>query len=158
MTVEAVNVCGFSDRSLTVDLRLEQALSRIETLEGHRGSLPTIHLSGFFQLDDGLFSQPAASRDRIGDAPDGVSFRRARLQAFGKLTEFTTYSIMMDGAQVGDDGGVAFASRITHLVYYNDLAEDRYLLHMGAGGGMVGRGAVLRVPARTTTDPACRTG
>jgi phosphate-selective porin OprO and OprP len=221
-----------------IDLRLEQALNRIETLEGHRDSLPIIRLSGFFQLDDGLFSQPEASRVRIGDAPDGVSFRRTRLQAFGKLTEFTNYSIMMDfaqagrpsfmdvwgeqeqipffgtirigqfrqpgtmeswtsirhfqflersvafqalepfrrvgimaysmtedertewaysiyatgltfwngtetvystigdnrnGAQVGDDGGVAFASRITHLAYYDDLAEDRYLLHVGAG-------------------------
>lgn len=190
------------------------------------------------RLDDGLFSQPAASRDRIGDALDGVSFRRARLQAFGKLTEDTNYSIMFDfaqagrpsfmdvwgeqeqipffgtirigqfrqpgtmeswtsirhfeflersvafqamepfrrvgimayamaedertqwaysvyatgltfwngaetvystigenrnGAQIGDNGGVGFASRITHLVYDDPQAEDRYLLHVGAG-------------------------
>lgn len=42
------------------DLRLEQALSRIETLEGRQEALPIIRLSGFSQLDDGLFSQPAA--------------------------------------------------------------------------------------------------
>ena len=66
-----------------VDLRLEQALSGFE---GKQESLPIIRLSGFFQLDDGLYSQPAASRERIGDALDGVSFRRTRLQAFGKLT------------------------------------------------------------------------
>jgi len=218
-----------------VDLRLEQALSGID---GKQESLPIIRLSGFFQLDDGLYSQPAASRERIGDALDGVSFRRTRLQAFGKLTEFTNCSIMMDfaqagrpsfmdvwgeqeqipffgtirigqfrqpgtmeswtsirhhqflersvafqalepfrrvgimaysmtedertewaysvyasgltfwngqekvystigdnrnGAQIGDDGGVAFASRITHLLYYDDLAPDRHLLHVGGG-------------------------
>lgn len=221
-----------------IDRRLEHALNRIDAIEGQKDSLPIIRLSGFFQLDDGLFSQPAASRERIGDAPDGVSFRRTRLQAFGKLTEFTNYSIMMDfaqagrpsfmdvwgeqeqipffgtirigqfrqpgtmeswtsirhfqflersvafqalepfrrvgimaysmtedertqwaysvyatgltfwngtetiystigdnrnGAQIGDDGGVAFASRITHLAFYDDLAEDRYLLHVGGG-------------------------
>jgi phosphate-selective porin OprO/OprP len=221
-----------------VDLRLERALNRIDALEGQKESLPIIRLSGFFQLDDGLFSQPEASRDRLGDMLDGVSFRRTRLQAFGKLTEFTNYSIMMDfavagrpsfmdvwgeqeqipffgtirigqfrqpgtmeswtsirhfeflersvafqavepfrrvgimaysmtedertqwatsvyatgltfwngsetlystigdnrnGSEIGDDGGIGFASRITHLLYYDDLAEDRYLLHVGAG-------------------------
>ena len=30
-----------------------------------------------------------------------MSFRRARLQAFGKLTDFTNYSIMFDFAQAG---------------------------------------------------------
>jgi phosphate-selective porin OprO/OprP len=221
-----------------IDLRLERTMGRIDALEGRSESLPIIRLSGFFQLDDGLFSQPAVSRDRIGDALDGVSFRRTRLQAFGKLTDFTNYSIMMDfaqagrpsfmdvwgeqeqipllgtirigqfrqpgtmeswtsirhfeflersvafqamepfrrvgimaysmtedertqwaysiyatgltfwngaetvystigdnrnGAQIGDDGGVGFASRLTHLLYYDDLAEDRYLLHVGGG-------------------------
>jgi phosphate-selective porin len=64
-------------------------------------SLPLIRLGGFFQLDDGLFSQPQASRQRIGNALDAVSFRRARLQAFGKLTDFTNDSIMFDFAQAG---------------------------------------------------------
>jgi phosphate-selective porin OprO/OprP len=221
-----------------VDLRLERASSRLETLGREEETLPIIRLSGFFQLDDGLFSQPAASRERIGDALDGVSFRRTRLQAFGKLTDFTNYSIMMDfatagrpsfmdvwgeqeqipffgtirigqfrqpgtmeswtsirhfeflersvgfqamepfrrvgimayamtedertewaysvyatgltfwngqekvystigdnrnGAEIGDNGGVAFASRLTHLLYYDDLSEGRYLLHVGGG-------------------------
>lgn len=221
-----------------IDRRLEQAPNRLDGGQGTSDALPLIRLSGFFQLDDGLFSQPAASQARLGDAYDGVSFRRARLQAFGKLTEFTNYSIMFDfaqagrpsfmdvwgeqeqipffgtirigqfrqpgtmeswtsirhfeflersvafqaiepfrrvgimayamtedertqwaysvyatgltfwngqetvystigenrnGAQIGDDGGVGFASRITHLVYYDPLAENRYLLHVGAG-------------------------
>jgi phosphate-selective porin OprO/OprP len=63
--------------------------------------LPRIRLSGFFQLDDGLFSQYAASRARLGDINDGVSFRRARLQAIGKLTEATNFSIEMDFALPG---------------------------------------------------------
>jgi phosphate-selective porin OprO/OprP len=221
-----------------LDKRLEEAQQRLEALEGREAPLPLIRLSGFFQLDDGLFSQGAASRNRIGNAYDGVSFRRTRLQAIGKLTEFTGYSIEMDfaaaghpsfmdvwgeqaelpffgtlrigqfrqpgtmdswtsirhleflersaafqatepfrrpgimayamsedertawaysvyatgltfwngsetsyatigdnrnGAQIGNNGGVSFAGRITHLPYYDDLTDGRYLLHVGGG-------------------------
>jgi phosphate-selective porin OprO/OprP len=220
-----------------IDLRLQQS-SRFDTGKEAADELPIIRLSGFFQLDDGLFSQPEASQQRIGNALDGVSFRRARLQAFGKLTDFTNYSIMFDfaqagrpsfmdvwgeqeqipffgtirigqfrqpgtmeswtsirhfqflersvafqavepfrrvgimayamaedertqwaysvyatgltfwngqesfystigenrnGAQIGDNGGVGFASRLTHLLYYDPLADNRYLLHIGGG-------------------------
>ncbi len=216
---------------------------RLNAVEAEK--LPIIRLSGFFQVDDGLFSQPPASTARIGDAYDGVSFRRARLQAIGKLTEFTNYSIEMDfaqagrpsfqdvwgeqeqipffgtirigqfrqpgtmdswtsirhleflersaafaatdpfrrvgimaysmsddertawayslyatgltfwngsdttystigdnrfGAQIGDNSGVSFSSRITHLVYYDEPSEGRYLLHVGGGYGYSGIG------------------
>jgi len=221
-----------------IDLRLEEARRRLAQLEGKTDTLPAVRMSGFLQLDDGLFAQPQASRQRIGDTYDGVAFRRARLAAIGKLTEFTNFSIEMDfatagrpsfmdvwgeqeqipflgtirigqfrqpgtmdgwtsirhlefmernavfqafdpfrrpgimayamsedertswaysvyatgltfwngnetvyssigdnrnGAQIGDSGGVAFASRLTHLLYYDDLAEGRYLLHVGGG-------------------------
>ena len=224
-----------------LDLRLEETRQRIAAIEGKSGGssdLPLIKLSGFLQLDDGLFSQNQFSRNRLGDIQDGVSFRRTRLQAVGKLTEFTGYSIEMDfatagrpsfmdvwgeqseipffgtirvgqfrqpgtmdswtsirhleflersasfnatdpfrrvgimayamsddertawaysmystgltfwngvdtsystigdnrnGAQIGDNGGVSFASRLTHLLYYDDLSEGRYLLHVGGG-------------------------
>jgi phosphate-selective porin OprO/OprP len=216
---------------------------RLSAIEGEK--LPLIRLSGFFQLDDGLFSQDAFSQARIGDAFDGVSFRRTRLQAIGKLTEFTNYSIEMDfafpgrpsfmdvwgeqeqipffgtvrigqfrqpgtmdswtsirhleflersapfsasdpfrrvgimaysmsddertswaysmyatgltfwngtgtvystigdnrnGTQIGDNSGVSFSSRITHLLYYDEPSEGRYLLHVGGGYGYSGLG------------------
>jgi len=221
-----------------IDRRIADAQKRLAELEEKTDTLPIIKLSGFFQLDDGLFSQPRFSRERIGDAFDGVAFRRARLAAVGKLTEFTNFSIEMDfatagrpsffdvwgeqeqvpffgtirigqfrqpgtmdgwtsirhleflernavfqafdpfrrvgimayamsddertswaysvyatgltfwngaetvyssigdnrnGSQIGDNGGVAFASRITHLLHYDDLADGRYLLHVGGG-------------------------
>ena len=200
--------------------------------------LPLIRLSGFFQVDDGLFSQTADSRAVLGDIKDGVGFRRARLQALGALTEFTRYSIEFDFAingrpsfldvwgeqanlpffgtirighfrqptsmdgltsirhleflernmsfqamdpfrrtgimayrvsedemstiaystyatgftffngvdtsyntigdtryanEIGDSGGISFAIRGTHLLYYDEPAEGRYLLHLGGG-------------------------
>jgi phosphate-selective porin OprO/OprP len=62
---------------------------------------PLIRLSGFFQLDDGLFTQSAENRAVLGDARDGVGFRRTRLQALGSLTEDTRYSIEVDFAIFG---------------------------------------------------------
>ncbi len=76
----------------------------VELLEANQPSgpdLPLIRLSGFFQLDDGLFSQTADSHTALGSIKDGVDFRRARLQALGAVTEFTRYSIEVDFATVG---------------------------------------------------------
>ena len=200
--------------------------------------LPLIRLSGFFQVEDGLFSQSAESRAAVGSLKDGVIFRRARLQALGNVAEFTRYSIEVDFAtvgrpslmdiwgeqsnlpffgtirighfrqpttmdaltsvrhleflerslpfqaldpfrrtgimayrvsddemstlaysvyatgfsfvedgnavygtlgdtrfasQFGNSGGVSFAARGTHLLYYDEPAEGRYLLHLGGG-------------------------
>ena len=72
----------------------------------HRVRQPPEHL--LFQLDDGLFSQNAFSANRIGDAYDGVSFRRTRLMAVGKLTEFTNFSI------VGTDKSGTFTGTISN--------------------------------------------
>jgi len=84
-----------------LDMRLKATRERLEKLEGREEPLPLIRLSGFFQVDDGLFSQTPASQGYYGDIQDGVGFRRARLQAIGKLTEFTNYSIEFDFAQIG---------------------------------------------------------
>jgi phosphate-selective porin OprO/OprP len=62
---------------------------------------PLIRLSGFFQMDDGLFSQGPDSQAVLGDIKDGIGFRRMRLQALGSLAEFTRYSVEVDFAVVG---------------------------------------------------------
>jgi hypothetical protein len=96
----------FEGRNDTTDTVLDpnqvgNLTARLSRLEESGGKLPLIRLSGFLQLDDGLYAQTAASRRYFGDIQDGVSFRRARLQAIGKLTEFTGYTIEMDFAQAG---------------------------------------------------------
>lgn len=222
-----------------LDLRLEELERRLQAAGAPRGDLlPLIKLSGFFQVDEGSFSQSGGSLARLGDIQNGVGFRRARLQALGKLTDFTGYTIEMDfatigrpsfidvwgeqselpffgtvrigqfrqpttmdnwtsirhleflerslpfqaidpfrrvgimayamsederttwaysiygtgltffngtgttystigdnrsGTQIGDSGGVSFTSRVTHLLYYDELANGRYLLHIGTG-------------------------
>ena len=84
-----------------LDIRLEEARNRLEKLEGKTEQLPLIRMSGFFQVDDGLFSHSPSSQAYYGDIQDGVGFRRAPLSAVGKLTEFTNFSIEFDFAQIG---------------------------------------------------------
>ena len=36
------------------------------------------------------------------------------------------------GTDFGDIGGYSFSTRVTHLLYYDEYAEDRYLWHVGA--------------------------
>ena len=48
----------------------------------------------------------------------------------------TSYGTLGDtrfATQIGDSGGVSFAIRGTHLLYYDAPAEGRYLLHIGGG-------------------------
>lgn len=218
---------------------LQRLLNLEESVKsGAAPTFPLIKLSGFFHLDQGLFSQDEASRAVLGDIRDGVGFRRARMQAIGDLTEFTGFSIEMDfaiagrpslmdiwveqrelplfdtvrighfrqptsmdcwtsirhlefmersaafqafdpfrrlgamsytasadentmlaysvfatgftfwngtelvygtigdnryAAQETDNGGISFATRLTHLLYYDEPSDGRYLLHIGGG-------------------------
>jgi phosphate-selective porin OprO/OprP len=221
-----------------LDIRLDETERRLRAAGAAKSDMPLIRLSGFLQSDLGFFAQSAASRAHLGDIQNGVDFRRTRLQALGKLTDFTGYTIEMDFAtvgrpsfqdvwgeqaelpvlgtlrigqfrqpgtmdswtsirhleflerslpfqaldpfrrvgvmaysmsenertmwaysvygtgltffngvdttystlgdtrvatQIGDSGGVSFAARLTHLLYYDDLSEGRYLLHVGGG-------------------------
>lgn len=240
---------------------LAEMTKRIAALES-KGAIekyPIIRLSGFFQYDTGFFSQTPNNMATLGDMQNGSSFRRARLQGLGYLTEFTRYSVEMDfgnagagrpsfqdvwgeqgnlpfvgnfragqyrqpitmdswtnirhleflersapfqafdpfrrvgamiwrnsedqmtlfaasvystgttfwngvnttyntlgvddrfATQIGDNGGVSLATRATHLLYYDPLADNRYLLHVGAGydfseiGGQGTTGSFARV-------------
>jgi phosphate-selective porin OprO/OprP len=218
--------------------RLDEAEAHIRSIESKTDILPLVRLSGFFQLDMGQFSQIAKSVADLGNLQNGIGFRRTRLQAIGKLTEFTNFSIEMDfatvgrpsfmdvwgeqtelpflgtirigqfrqpstmdgwtsirhldflersapfqaldpfrrvgimsyamsddertmwaysiygtgltfstggatnystlgdtryGTQIGDSGGVSFVIRATHLLYYDEPSDGRYLLHIGGG-------------------------
>jgi phosphate-selective porin OprO/OprP len=63
---------------------------------------------------------------------------------------------------LGDDGGFSFVSRLTHLLYYDEPAEGRYLLHVGGHfnySRMTGSAAVApfyqarAIPEFFTGDP-----
>jgi phosphate-selective porin OprO/OprP len=76
-------------------------------------------------------------------------FRRVGLMAYDKAEdEMTTwaYSVYSTGAfnnsplgdtrfatDIGDNGGISFSTRATHLLHYDEPADGRYLLHIGGG-------------------------
>lgn len=77
-----------------------------------------------------------------------VPFRRVGIMAYDKSdSEMTTwaYGVFRTGGfldapvgdsrfatDIGDNGGYSFSTRVTHLLYYDESAEGRYLLHVGA--------------------------
>ncbi|MGC3967234.1 MAG: porin [Pirellulales bacterium] len=77
-----------------------------------------------------------------------VPFRRVGVQSANlsedEMTQWT-YSVFRTGGfsnaplgddrfatDIGDVGGVSFSARATHLLQYDDQADDRYLWHVGA--------------------------
>ncbi|MFO0903225.1 MAG: porin, partial [Pirellulales bacterium] len=77
-----------------------------------------------------------------------VPFRRVGMMAYDKSENEMTawaYGVFRTGGfldapvgdsrfatDIGDNGGYSFSSRVTHLLYYDEPAEGRYLLHAGA--------------------------
>ncbi|GIW79364.1 MAG: porin [Gemmatales bacterium] len=59
---------------------------------------PTFRLTGFFHLDDVYIIQETRNRLTVGNAGDGLMFRRARLATTGNLTDNITYIMEFDFA------------------------------------------------------------
>lgn len=191
---------------------------------------PNFAFTGFMQIDNAFYDQTPKNRQIVGDAQDGMGFRRARLAVYGKVAEFTSYQMEVDFAtagrpsffdcyidqgnipwlgtvrvgqycqpfsvdafsgfrhliflerslpfltfvpfrrvgimamnstednltnwaysvfrtggfnnaplgddrfatDIGDVGGYSFSTRVTHLLWYDELSPDRYLWHIGA--------------------------
>jgi phosphate-selective porin OprO/OprP len=51
----------------------------------------------------------------------------------GLSTSYATLGDTRHGTEIGDSGGVSFAIRGTRLLYYDEPAAGRYLLHVGGG-------------------------
>jgi phosphate-selective porin OprO and OprP len=62
---------------------------------------PNFRITGFTQLDGGWYSQDPRNMATVGDAQDGVGFRRARLATVGNVAEFTSYMFEVDFATAG---------------------------------------------------------
>jgi phosphate-selective porin OprO/OprP len=81
--------------------QVEGRLGRLEKFASTPPKLPFIQLTGFFQLDQGFFSQSDGSKDDLGNIQNGIGFRRTRLAAVGKVSDFTGYSLEVDFATAG---------------------------------------------------------
>ncbi|MBL9125690.1 MAG: hypothetical protein JNG90_18770 [Planctomycetaceae bacterium] len=82
---------------------LETAWDRFEDqLEGEKeAKYPTAKITGFTQLDDYQITQQILNKETVGDAKNGIGFRRARLAVVGNVAPFTAYMFEMDFATAG---------------------------------------------------------
>jgi phosphate-selective porin OprO/OprP len=95
--------------------------------EKKKDGFPTVKLTGFTQLDDGNYSQTALNRATVGDAQNGVGFRRARLAAYGKVTEFTNYIVEMDFATAGRPSFFDVYGEQTNLPWLGSVRIGQYV-------------------------------
>jgi phosphate-selective porin OprO/OprP len=108
---------------------LEDVDRRIKGLEGAAKApprYPQIRMSGFMQLDDALFSQSADSKAVLGNIQNGAGFRRTRLQAVGKLTDFTAFSIEMDFATAGRPSFMDVWGEQSNLPFFGTLRIGQF--------------------------------
>ncbi len=108
-------------RLTTLEKPVEQATER-----SPGPKFPLVRIGGFFQLDAGFFSQDAASIATLGDIQDGVGFRRARLQAYGSVAEFTNYSLEMDFAFAGRPSFMDVWGEQTHLPFFGAVRIGQF--------------------------------
>ncbi|MES1213712.1 MAG: porin [Singulisphaera sp.] len=82
---------------------LESAWDRFEDqLAAERGAkYPSAKITGFTQLDDYMLSQDSLNKATVGDAQNGLGFRRARLAVIGNVATFTAYMFEVDFATAG---------------------------------------------------------
>jgi phosphate-selective porin OprO/OprP len=65
------------------------------------GAYPTYRITGFTQLDGAWYDQSTLNAAQVGDAQNGVGFRRARVGIVGRVAEFGGYMLEMDFATAG---------------------------------------------------------
>ncbi len=62
---------------------------------------PWVRLIGEMQTDLAQFSQSELNKQTVGDAQNGIDFRRARLAAVGQVSDFNDYRLEMEFAEPG---------------------------------------------------------
>jgi len=68
---------------------------------GQTPTFPNVRLTGVLQMDAAYFAQDTTNIATVGDMQDVFGFRRARLAAFGDVSETVSYIIEMDFAGPG---------------------------------------------------------
>lgn len=90
-------------------------------------NFPTVKLTGFTQLDGAWYSQTPNNIATVGNAQDGVGFRRVRLAAIGRVAEFTNYVVEMDFATAGRPSFFDVFGEQTNLPFLGTVRAGQYV-------------------------------
>ncbi len=92
-----------------------------------KNPFPTFKITGFTQLDGGWYSQTPQNMATVGNAQDGVGFRRARLAVVGQMSEQTNYMVEMDFATAGRPSFFDVWGEQTQLPYLGTVRAGQYV-------------------------------
>lgn len=98
----------------------------IKPAKPEQPAFPSFKLTGFTQLDGGWYRQNPRNIDTVGDAQDGVGFRRARLAVVGKVADQTGYMIEGDFATAGRPSFFDVYVEQNQLPYLGSLRIGQY--------------------------------
>ncbi len=104
------------------------ALTSIRHLEFLERSTPFQALDPFRRVGIMAYRNGADDMSTIA-----YSVYATGLTFFNGTPQYSTLGDTRYGTQIGDRGGVSTAIRATRLLYYDEPAEGRYLLHIGGG-------------------------
>ncbi len=81
---------------------VEKSLKKRDEADAKKANTyPTHKITGFLQVDNAFYSQTPRNIATVGDAQDGMGFRRARFAVNGKVAQFTNYQLEVDFAAAG---------------------------------------------------------
>jgi phosphate-selective porin OprO/OprP len=90
---------GQPDRLLNLETAFDRFQDQLASEQSAK--FPSARLTGFTQLDTYTISQDPLNKATVGDAQNGVGFRRARLAVVGNVAAFTAYMMEVDFATAG---------------------------------------------------------
>src|SRR6185312_13403118 len=116
---------GLSERGYAV---IQQRLGDVEAFLKKNASseFPLFRVSGFAQLDTGMFSKSEASRAEYGNIQNGTGFRRARLNVNGNVTEQTKYWFEVDFAAAGRPSFMDVWGEQSDIPYFGTIRIGQY--------------------------------
>lgn len=116
---------GLSEEGFAAVLR---RLGSVEGLlkQGIGPAYPMFRVTGFMQLDTGMFSQDDQSKAIYSNIQNGTDFRRARLAAAGAVTEQTKYWLEVDFAGAGRPSFMDVWGEQSDLPFFGSIRIGQY--------------------------------
>jgi phosphate-selective porin OprO/OprP len=97
----APSVPSAADRLAALEAQVQRLTAAEAKRQGAAAKRPTFQMGGQLQVDYLWFGQDEASIATVGDVPDLIDFRRARLTACGEAFDVVNYAIGFDLALSG---------------------------------------------------------
>ncbi len=114
------------DRLADIEKTLKKQSDDAKKKKAADAEKPALNVRGKFHTDVAMFDQDPANIATVGDALNGVDFRRARIGVDGKILDIHSWRVEMDFAVTGRPGFTDVFWRVSDLPYVNNAQIGHY--------------------------------